>query len=121
MGRQFAHDSYALARHLGLTIQRVPLSQLQNADRPSIEIRGRLWQLPGWRPFVQLADGLDGHQALFTLAHECAHALGFENERHADQFAQRFLEVSPDETRWGRASAFKASLLESARTHGGRG
>jgi hypothetical protein len=119
LGKQFAHDPYALARSLGIAVHRAPLDRLQNSNRPSITITGTLLNVPGLQPIVRLADSLDARESARVLCHELGHYLGLKAERHCDQFAQRFMEVADSETPWGRASAFKASLLESARAHGG--
>lgn len=99
LGRQYGHDAFRLARGLGLEVQYVPVGQLQNKKRPSVTILGR--HLPGF-PIVQLADGLKGFQLHHVLAHECAHALDFPDERLCEQFADHFLRISDDELR-GRA------------------
>jgi len=99
VGRRFAHDSFRAAAALGLRVDRIPLAELQRADRPGVTILGRLWGLPGQAPFVQLANELDGRQALETVAHEIAHFLNLSDERLCDQFAAAFMKVEDDELR----------------------
>jgi hypothetical protein len=104
LGRKWQHDAFALASSLGVAVQYVPLAELQNPRRPSIEIRGRLLNFAGV-PIVQLADTLRGRERLYALAHEIGHFLDFPDERLCNQFADAFLKIADDETpagRWGR-------------------
>jgi hypothetical protein len=104
LGRQFGHDPYRLAQHLGVAIQDVDLAELQNPRRPSIEIWGRLLNFAG-SPIVQLADMLRGRDRLWVLAHELGHFLNFPDDRLCNQFADSFMKVADDETpagRWGQ-------------------
>jgi len=97
LGESFFHNPYRLAASLGVGIECVPIDQLQNSTRPQIEIRGRLWRLPGQRPFVQLADTLREPEASRVLAHELGHFLDFPGEKLCDQFADAFLKVDDKE------------------------
>jgi hypothetical protein len=101
LGRKWQHDPLALASSLGVAVQYVPLAELQNPRRPSIEIRGRLLNFAGGA-IVQLADTLRGRERLWVLAHEIGHFLGFPDEKLCTQFGNAFLKVAADETSAGR-------------------
>ncbi|GAG17935.1 unnamed protein product, partial [marine sediment metagenome] len=115
LGRQFAHDACVLARHLGITVQYVPLAQLQHGDRPLITITGGLWRIPGQPPVAQLADTLDGREAAMILAHEIGHFLDFPDERLCDQFAAAFLRPDDSDTPAARWKAMDDECIRHAR------
>jgi len=115
LGRQFQHNGFALAQHLRLPVEFVPIGELQNASRPSTTILGRLVKLPGQAALIQLADNLDGRQMHETLAHECGHALGILDERHADEFAKAFLKVHDDERPGHRWATWQRQAVERER------
>jgi len=116
LGRKFQHDARVLARHLGLPVAYVPLGSLQRGQVGSTNL-GVLKSYPGTIPAVELADVLNGHEAQKVLSHECAHALGFTSEQHADIFAARFMEQTDDETPAGRWRASQDELLERERQY----
>ena len=118
LGESFFHNPYRFAASLGVGIECVPIGQLQNADRPKIEIRGRLWRLPGQRPFVQLADTLREPEASRVLAHELGHFLDFPSEKLCDQFADAFLKVDDREVRDVQWYQQRRGLLARARACG---
>jgi hypothetical protein len=102
LGREYNHDSFWLARALGVTVQYLSIDRLQDPSRPSETKGGRLLKLPG-RPIAQLADCLKGFELHRMLAHEIGHHLGFPDERLCDQFADNFLKMTDEELRaWFR-------------------
>lgn len=115
LGRQFAHDPYALARSLGVAVEHVPVAQLQRPGRPLITITGGLWRIPGQPPVVQLAHELDGREADRVLAHEIGHFLNLPGEKLCDQFAAAFLKVDDDELPGHAWRQIQAELLRRAR------
>jgi hypothetical protein len=99
---------------LGLAVEYVSPGAIDNPNKPRVAVLGRFVNLPGYRQ-IQVVAGLDGRNLNWTLAHECAHALNFPDERLCCQFADRFVKVEPDETAIGRAAKIRAELEQRAR------
>jgi len=114
LGRECGHDARVLARRLGLPIEYVSPGAIDNPKKPTVTVLGRFVNL-GPHPFIQVDAGLNGADFNWTLAHECAHALGFPDERLCSQFADRFVKSEDDETAAGRARMFRDDLLQRAR------
>ena len=113
LGRRWMHDALALARHLGLQVEDVPLASLQRRDRPNTTINGRLI---GGR-LIQLADCLPPGERQLVCAHEIGHhVLGVDaDETDCDIFAGFFFQVAADETPAGRWRQMQHAAVEAQR------
>lgn len=115
LGRQYGHNPDRLARALGAQVLHIPLSQLQNRDRPRVMITGQIFWLRGC-PVISIAEGLTPHEDRRVLGHELAHHLdsGFD-ERLCNQFSDAFLKIEDDEVRGFEWRRIQEEQLQAAR------